>query len=203
MRRPVKTYTVISQKFGVPASGTNFGRHLGCDYAVPEGSEVLAPVKGVITQSYLSPVGGNTYEIRETSNGRLHRLMHLKTRPFAVGKVVTEGQVIGLSGGAKGAPYSGTASSGPHVHWDIRKAGTPWSTSFSNYYSPEKLLASPNGPLYLVVKAGEGLAALAKRTGYADYNKESRWAAIAKLNKSGDWRTYNASLKPGQRVRVK
>src|ERR1051325_8143771 len=143
MRRPVENYTTISQGFGAPAPGTHFGKHLGIDYAGDEGREVHAPVSGVITQSYLSTIAGNTYEIKEDGTGRLHRLMHLKTRPLTVGTRVSEGQVIALSGGAKGQVYSGTTSTGPHVHWDVRRAGTTWDASFDNYYNPESLLAPP------------------------------------------------------------
>lgn len=146
MRRPVHTYTKISQSHGASAPGTHFGKHLGCDYAGEEGRDVLAPVSGTIVQSYLSTVAGNTYELKEDGNGRLHRLMHLKTRPLGTGTHVNEGQVIASSGGAKGAAHSGTSSTGPHVHWDVRKAGTAWNASFDNYYNPEALLTPAPAP---------------------------------------------------------
>jgi murein DD-endopeptidase MepM/ murein hydrolase activator NlpD len=145
MRRPVTSYTKISSTHGAK-NVSKFNKHLGIDYAGEEDRDVLAPVNGVITQSYLSASIGNTYEIKEDGNGRLHRLPHLKTRPLGVGARVSEGQVIAKSGGAKGQKYSGTNSSGPHVHWDIRKAGTAWDASFGNYYDPEALLAEQNKP---------------------------------------------------------
>lgn len=55
----------------------------------------------------------------------------------------------------------------------------------------------------LIVRKGEGLSNLAKRAGYKDFGKEARWAAIAKLNGSRGWKTFNSKLKPGQKVRVK
>lgn len=143
MRRLVNSYTAISQGFGVTAPGTKFGRHLGTDYAGPEDRDIIAPVAGVITRSYLSAETGNVYEIKEDGNGRLHRLMHLKTRPLGVGARVYEGQIIAKSGGKKGAVYSGSTSTGPHAHWDIRKANTTWDASFDNYYDSEKLLTPP------------------------------------------------------------
>ena len=143
MRRPVDSYTTISQGFGVPAPGTAFGKHLGTDYAGAEGREVKAPCGGTIVKSYLSVLTGNTYELKEDGNGRLHRLMHLKTRPLGVGTHVNEGQGIALSGGAEGTVYSGTASRGPHVHWDVRKADTAWNAAFSNYIDPESLVVPP------------------------------------------------------------
>lgn len=58
-------------------------------------------------------------------------------------------------------------------------------------------------PKVITVRAGEGLSAIAKRAGFKDYASESRWAAIAKLNGSSNWRVFNARLYPGQRVRVR
>lgn len=139
MQRVVKTYTRISTAHGAK-NVSKFNRHLGVDYATPEGTTIYAPVNGVIVQSYLSALVGNTYEIKEDGSGMLWRTAHMKTRPLGVGTRVSEGEAIAVSGGKKGEKYSGTSSSGPHVHADVRKAGTAWDASFDNYYDPEALL---------------------------------------------------------------
>lgn len=56
---------------------------------------------------------------------------------------------------------------------------------------------------YITVKAGWGLSAVAQAAEYKDFGSANRWAAIAKLNGSNSWATFNRGLKPGQSVRVK
>lgn len=160
MIRPIKYYTRISTKFkeGVPP-------HKGIDYAAPEGQAIVAPINGVVTASYLSKAIGNTVEIKEDVNGRLHRVMHMKSRFPVVGERVKEGQLVGVSGGKKGAAYSGTLSTGPHLHWDVRKAGSSWS-DINNYYDPEALLVAARKPVaravYYVVRKGDTLSRIAR-----------------------------------------
>lgn len=62
---------------------------------------------------------------------------------------------------------------------------------------------APAKKVYIVVKPGWGLSNVARAAGFKDYGKDTRWAAIANLNGSGNWRTFNARLQPGQKVRVK
>ena len=55
---------------------------------------------------------------------------------------------------------------------------------------------------YVQVRSGWGLSSVAKAAGFRDYGSSARWAAIAKLNGSNNWQTFNRNLKPGQKVRV-
>lgn len=141
MRAPINNYS-ISTHHGEASSGSFFGRHLGTDFAGPEDQDVYAPISGTIVQAYLSPTIGNVYEIREDGTNKIGRLAHLKTRPLGVGAHVNEGDVIAKSGGRRGASYSGSTSTGPHVHFDYRAAGTVWNADFTNYQDPEKIIAS-------------------------------------------------------------
>lgn len=50
---------------------------------------------------------------------------------------------------------------------------------------------------------GDGLELIGKRAGFADFNTHARYADIAKLNGSDDWRAFNAALTVGQAVRVR
>lgn len=56
---------------------------------------------------------------------------------------------------------------------------------------------------YVTVAAGWGLSSVAQAAGFSDAGTEGRWAAIAALNGSNNWRVFNASLKAGQSVRVR
>lgn len=133
MRRPVDSYTKISSTHGQKTNRGTFGRHLGVDYARPEGGIVRSPVNGRITFSGHSTSLGNYYEIIEDGNGRIHRLAHLKSLSIGRGAIVKEGQDIGRSGNTG-------VTTGPHLHWDVRRANTAWNDSFNNYYDPELLL---------------------------------------------------------------
>lgn len=61
----------------------------------------------------------------------------------------------------------------------------------------------PAGRKYVTVKSGWGLSSVAKAAGMRDWFLPTAWSRIAKLNGSSNWRTFNAKLKPGQKVRVK
>ena len=132
MIRPVANYSRISTKFGDRPDPGRFGRHAGTDYACPTGTKVVSPISGKVTLSTYGSVAGHQVEV--TGGGLSHRLLHLSRRDVSVGQTVQEGQQIGLSGA------SGSNSTGAHCHWDVRKAGTAWSASFSNYQDPEELL---------------------------------------------------------------
>ena len=134
MRRPLDSYIKITSTHGQSTGMGVFGKHLGNDYSVPIGTPVKSPVSGKITQSTSSTALGNYYEIVEVGNNRIHRLAHLSVLSLKVGAIVSEGQAIGLSGNTG-------ITTGPHLHWDIRKAGTAWNASFDNYYNPEVLVA--------------------------------------------------------------
>lgn len=136
MRRPVNSYDKISSTHGQVTNMGKFGKHLGIDYAMPAGGDVVSPVSGRVTFSGSSSVLGNYIEIVENNNSRIHRVCHLKTRLVARGAVVGEGQRIGVSGNSG-------VTTGPHTHWDARRANTAWDASFSNYYDPELLIVPP------------------------------------------------------------
>lgn len=60
-----------------------------------------------------------------------------------------------------------------------------------------------NRSVYAIVRAGEGLSQVAKRYGYKDFGRPSRWQAMAVLNGESDWRHFNAHLQPGQKIRIR
>lgn len=54
----------------------------------------------------------------------------------------------------------------------------------------------------ITIQPGWGLSNAAVAAGYPDANSPLRWTAIAKLNGSDDWQTYNSQLKAGMRIVV-
>jgi len=128
-----------------------YGKHLGTDYATPTGTVVVSPVSGRINNQGLSASVGNWIEIAGV-DGRLHRVLHLSKREIVTGAQVSEGQRIGLSGS------TGSASTGPHLHWDARKSGTNIYSGFDSFFDTEKLyqdsqvVAPPSGAKTLYLK---------------------------------------------------
>ncbi|MEL7783751.1 peptidoglycan DD-metalloendopeptidase family protein [Citromicrobium bathyomarinum] len=119
--------------FGNPiagaAKGAPFGqkrgdrRHGGVDIPVPVGTPVTAVGDGVV--EFVGPKGnyGNTIVIRIDDRTQVLDA-HLSRFAVEVGDAVKKGEIIGFSGGARGAPGAGN-STGPHLHHELRREGKP------------------------------------------------------------------------------
>lgn len=101
--------------------------HAGIDIAVPVGTQVKAPAGGVIIEAGNVPGYGNVVYI-DHGRGTISRLAHLSQIGVSKGDVVDQGAIVGLSGGARGAPGSGN-SRGPHLHQEVRVNGRPVNPS--------------------------------------------------------------------------
>lgn len=107
--------------------------HIGVDLIVPEGTPIYAPDKGKIN-TFFGIQGGQWISL-VTSLGK-HRFAHVKEYKVKSGKMVQKGELLGLSGGRKGAPYSGNSTTA-HVHWDtetkegfINPLGLTWEEGY-------------------------------------------------------------------------
>ena len=105
-----------------PISGTwqdhiNEGSLGGIDFGMAVGTALPACAAGVVTNIPENGTGGNTVTIAH-DNGYRSQYMHLSQFLLANGTRVGQGDTVGLSGGAAGAPGSGN-STGPHVHWHM------------------------------------------------------------------------------------
>lgn len=91
--------------------------HNGMDIAVPTGTPIYSMAEGeVIIAQYMSSYGNVV--IIDHGNGLTSTYAHLSRISVSVGQVVEKGQMIGKSGNTG-------LSSGPHLHFEIRKNGTP------------------------------------------------------------------------------
>ena len=109
----------ISSKFGYrihPLSKTR-KMHTGVDYAAPTGTPVKATADGTVVRAGVAGGYGNMVEIQH-SDGTTSRYAHLHAFRTSVGRPVKQGQVVGLVG-------STGRSTGPHLHFEIRKNGSP------------------------------------------------------------------------------
>ena len=98
-------------------SGVRSGIHMGTDFAVPQGTELRATTDGTV-RIWSTDAGGNGIDIANP-DGIIVRNWHLSQFNVSNGDYVTAGQVIGLTGGARGTWGAGN-STGPHLHWELR-----------------------------------------------------------------------------------
>jgi murein DD-endopeptidase MepM/ murein hydrolase activator NlpD len=93
-------------------AGTN-GTHKGTDYAVPIGTPVTAWKEGIVSKEVLDS-GYGTAVMIEHADGTQSIYGHLSSKEVNSGDTVKVGQRIGKSGDTGN-------SSGPHLHFEIRK----------------------------------------------------------------------------------
>ena len=89
--------------------------HRGVDFAGKTGTDVIAVAAGVVIKSERSGGYGNVLELRHPG-GYVTRYAHNKQNLVKEGQLVEKGQAIALLG-------STGRSSGPHVHFEVRKNG--------------------------------------------------------------------------------
>ncbi len=116
--RPIK-WGWMSSAYGYrtdPFSGKR-AWHGGVDFAGKEDSDIIAVASGVVTWSGTRYGYGNLVEVNH-GDGYTTRYAHCKSLLAAVGDVVEKGQVLATMG-------STGRSTGPHVHYEVRKEGKP------------------------------------------------------------------------------
>lgn len=140
-QRPVEGGTVTGG-FG-ESRGSR--RHLGTDIAVPVGTPIYAPAAGTVKRADGRDVNGYgnaiTINFGGGTEGRFGHLSRFNVKP---GDTVNAGDIIGYSGGAKGAPGSGD-SSGPHLHYEIRRNGKPVDAMGGRFPTDPSTAASTEG----------------------------------------------------------
>lgn len=91
--------------------------HLGVDFDVPLGSDVLAVAEGVVSYSAVRNGYGNVVEV-DHGNGYMTRYAHNSRNVVEVGTRVHVGQVVAKVG-------SSGRSTGPHCHFEVWLNGRP------------------------------------------------------------------------------
>lgn len=86
-------------------------RHLGVDFAMPQGTPVLATTNGKIIQACFNKIAG-FYVVLKNKNHFVTRYMHLKKILVKTGDIVKIGEKIALSGNTG-------RTTGPHLHYEI------------------------------------------------------------------------------------
>jgi murein DD-endopeptidase MepM/ murein hydrolase activator NlpD len=115
---PVRGFP-INSRFGMRRLGGERGvrMHKGVDIAAPTGTAVYASAEGEVMRIGRQPDGyGNFIEVRHP-NGMTSLYAHLSRIDVASGDRVLGGERIGLVG-------STGYSTGPHLHFEVRRDGT-------------------------------------------------------------------------------
>ena len=103
----------VGQSYGNPGGGYTLGYHTGTDFSASYGTPVKAVSNGTVVASDTSSSYGINIQIRN-ADGTYSLYAHLSARLTSVGQTVTAGQRVGNVGS------TGTNSSGPHLHFEIR-----------------------------------------------------------------------------------
>jgi murein DD-endopeptidase MepM/ murein hydrolase activator NlpD len=97
-----------------------YGRmHYGQDFAVPYGTRVYATGDGKVIEADYNTGGFGNYVVIDHLNGLRSYYAHLSKINVPKDMNVKRGDLIGLSGS------SGSLSTGPHLHYQINKSGSP------------------------------------------------------------------------------
>lgn len=97
--------------------GPSYGKpHGGVDYAVSTGTPVLAAKSGVVQPTGYDADGFGNYVKILHNDGYTSYYGHLSSKNKSAG-AVNAGEVIGISGNSG-------ASTGPHLHFEVRNGGT-------------------------------------------------------------------------------
>lgn len=91
--------------------------HTGVDIAAPNKAKIIAAGSGIVIYSGWYGAYGNSVII-DHGNGISTLYAHMSSMAVSVGKEVTAGQAIGYVG-------STGWSTGPHLHFEVRKNGVP------------------------------------------------------------------------------
>ena len=106
---------------GLPVKGRltqgSHDGHIALDFGVPVGTPVKATLDGKVVYAGWNDQGYGNLVIIENGPYRVY-FAHLSKIPVKVGEKVNAGMIIGYSGNTGN-------STGPHLHYEVRKNGQP------------------------------------------------------------------------------
>jgi murein DD-endopeptidase MepM/ murein hydrolase activator NlpD len=113
--------------------------HNGIDIGVPDGTSVISVTNGEVVRSDMKDKNGygNFIIVKHNVDGEtfFSCYAHLTKRLVDVGDKVKKGEKIAESGGGQGISGGGGMSTGPHLHFEIRKSVTGGWTNPEPYIS--------------------------------------------------------------------
>jgi murein DD-endopeptidase MepM/ murein hydrolase activator NlpD len=101
------------------------GEHSGVDIRAAQGSTLYAVADGYVAKVKFDGSKNYGYIMIIHGNNLATVYGHISTTYVNIDQYVTKGQVIGKTGGTPGTPGCGSFSTGPHLHFEVRKNGLP------------------------------------------------------------------------------
>lgn len=118
---PVPTTALVTSTFEAQEAGLRSSPHRGVDFGVPSGTPVVAPDDGVVERCFFdSGGGGMVIFLMHPQHGMRTAYLHLSSFNVHDGQQVRAGQQIALSGNTG-------HSTGPHLHFEVRRPSTTGS----------------------------------------------------------------------------
>jgi murein DD-endopeptidase MepM/ murein hydrolase activator NlpD len=116
---PIESYPYLSSSYGWRRNPFNgqMSMHEGLDFSAPHGTPIRSAAGGVVRTVTVHQGYGNMVEI-DHGEGLMTRYAHAKVVLVKEGEVVTRGQLIARVG-------STGLSTGPHLHFEVRKDDRP------------------------------------------------------------------------------
>ena len=114
MRKPFDGEFPMTQRFGEKI--TDLAGHTGIDYALYQGTPVLAAMAGKVSRAANIATGYGSHIVLDHDGGVQTVYAHLSRMSVSLGETVREGQLIGYSGNTGN-------STGPHLHFEVRRCG--------------------------------------------------------------------------------
>lgn len=178
--------------------------HGGVDFGVPEGTPVYAVTDGVVEPTGYDAPGFGNYIKTSNSDGAENFFGHLSRKLVEGGSRVRAGDLVGYSGNTG-------SSTGPHLHFEVRKGGNKLdpmaylSGAEANSLTAGAVPSNGNsltlkrgaGNLILQPMGGEGLTAASS---YGTFNKGSDNAHT--INYGGVNITFNMPEKSASDVKA-
>ncbi|MSR67281.1 M23 family metallopeptidase [Candidatus Peribacteria bacterium] len=97
-------------------------KHHAIDIPVEQGTEVKAPAGGTVSKISMNGLG-YSYIVLEHEGGMQTVYGHMTDATVLQGATVKAGEVIGHTGGQPGTLGAGLTTTGPHLHFAVRKDG--------------------------------------------------------------------------------
>jgi murein DD-endopeptidase MepM/ murein hydrolase activator NlpD len=101
------------------------GEHSGVDIRASQGTTLKAAAAGYVARVKYDGTRAYAYIMIIHDNGLSSVYGHVSAVNVEADQFVAQGQIIGKTGGMPGGIGSGSFSSGPHLHFEIRKDGLP------------------------------------------------------------------------------